>query len=617
MPVAALVGLIYFLPHVLFILDCWPDYHYPFLGSGDERGYCSQIRHAGEEGFLYSSPYFVEYERGKVPPFSSTIGCTALAARALGIPFEQVPVVLDFVAPAAVFLLLYALLVVLTGSVWLSALGAAAVLLTSLFTLGIPNMLLLAALELFSRLGVLTSYRGFPIDEIIPNTTFPFARLINPQVNFLSFGGALVFLALLAKRARLAYAVGFGLCCGFLFYVAPFYWMYLLTGTGLFGIFLAVRRDWPLLKFLCIAFFLALLIGVPWLYSTFLFFQTPEMKAFTDLGRLGLHTLPRAPFLAESEVLPVLVFLVFYPSKDRRYFFLACLLVGGLICENQHLVTGRQFGLFKYVLYVDGPVVWVALFTLIARFPEVRGHWGIVRRIRGNSRKTALALLALLVANGVGTQLVFYLARERRPIAAYEASAQRWKQYQSFYPDFEWLKHNATDRDVVLASDEVSTLLPCFTQVHVLVLHFAYSTPGMTEQELLERWFIKFRFFGLTPDEIGPYLDKHVLTSTNTPSLWYIDPRWGKLSFFDRSEYENVLARVSAAYREFCAEDLLQVLKKYHVTLVWLSAFEDEEFGLAQRGVDASQRPWLERLYESSRARIYRVRYPSETVREP
>ena len=610
---AFIVGSVYFLPHAFFILDCWPDYHYAFLGSGDERGYCSQIRQAVEEGFRYSNPYFIEYNDLRVPPFSSTIGCVALVAKLFSIPVEQVPAILDFVAPLAIFLLLYAMLFILTSAPWLSAVGATAVLLTSVFTLGVPSSLLVAGLEILSKLGILTSYKGFPIEEIIPNTTFPFSRLINPQVNFLPFGAGLLFLTLLARRARLAHVFGFGLACGSLFYIAPFYWMYLLAGCALFGIWMLVQKDARTLKYITGAFFLALLIGTPWLYSAYRFFLGPEMQSFHDLGRLGLHGLARVPFVAKSEVLPVLVFLLFYPSKDRRYSFLACLLLGGLACENQHLITGRQFGLFKFVLYVNGPVVWIALFSLLARFGETKTHWRAVRWVLGRRRAIALAGMTLLVVNGVATQLIFYLAEERRPLPAYEVSAQRWKRYQDFYPEFEWLKRMATSQDVILASDEISTLIPCLTQLHVVVLHFAYSTPMMTEQELLERWFVKFRFFGITPEDIGPYLDTHILVSTNTPSLWYINPSWGKLSFFSPVEYQRTLMRVAEEYRRFCEKDLLEVLRKYHVTLAWVSEFEDQEFDLTKRAVDPGSNPWLHCVYESPRARIYRVVHSGES----
>ena len=238
-----MVGIVYFLPHALFILDCWPRYHYPFLGSADERNYCSEIREAGEEGYRFSDPYLLEYkdEKNQTIPFS--VGIIALLARVFHLPLDQVPVLLDFLAPLGLFLLLYYLLVILTCSPWLSIVGASSVLLTSLVTLGMPNMMLTAILKLVTKLGIMTTYKGLLIEEILPNTTFPFSRLINPQVNFFPFIGGLIFLALLAKERRLFYVLGFGVSCGSLFYIAPFYWMYLLTGLGLLGLLMLITKE--------------------------------------------------------------------------------------------------------------------------------------------------------------------------------------------------------------------------------------------------------------------------------------------------------------------------------------------------------------------------------------
>jgi len=125
---ALLVGFLYFLPHALFIFDSWPHYHYPFLGSGDERHYCASIREAGEENFHVSNPFFVEHknEREFIPSYA--MGFAALLAKLFFLPLEQVAVLLDFLAPFGIFLILFSILFTLTRSPWLSIVGASAVL---------------------------------------------------------------------------------------------------------------------------------------------------------------------------------------------------------------------------------------------------------------------------------------------------------------------------------------------------------------------------------------------------------------------------------------------------------------------------------------------------------
>ena len=269
--------------------------------------------------------------------------------------------------------------------------------------------------------------------------------------------------------------------------------------------------------------------------------MSPEALEVRELSRFGLFNVPRTPFLSTREIVPVLLFLVLYPGKDRRYLFLASFLVGGLICENQHLVTGRQFAFFKYTLYTNGPVVWIALFTLLARFAEKKNNITLVRWIAEQAKPAAFVCLAGLFINGIFTQTVFYRAEKRQPLSAYEVSSSRWKSYQDYYPDFEWLKKNGSNQDVVLASEEVSTLIPCFTQLNILINHFVLASPAVSYQELLERWFVKFRFFDITPEEIRGYLDEHILVVTNTPTSLFFDQTWGRSSYADRARVRKTI----------------------------------------------------------------------------
>lgn len=603
-----LLGLVYFLPHALFIIDCWPEYHYPFLGSGDERYYCALIRESGEGRLLPSSQYFIEHKGKTIPLAMSSAAIVALASKAVSLPLEQTAMVLDFLAPCGIFLMLYYLSVLLTGSVWLSIAGSTAVLLTSVVMLGLPNLLLVAILKGGAQLGLLGTYHGIPIEEVIPNTTFGFSRLINPQVNFFPFGAALIFLTLLMRKNRPIFAVALGICIGVLFYLAPFFWMYLFAGMGLLVLYLLMKKDYTTLKYMGLATCVALVVATPWFYTTYKFLFLPKAGEMGEVSRFALNKVPRQFVFLNREIIPILLFLVLTPRKDRLYFYLSCLLLGGWVCENQHIVTGLQFGIFKFVMYTDGPVVWVALFTMLGRWGAFKKGFAPVRWAVEHPRVTGSLCLAALFANGVGTQVIFYRADNRRPLPAWEVSAKRWKSYQAYHPAFEWLKEHGTDRDVVLASDEVSTLIPCLTQLNVLVNHFAFGTPTMPGWELHERWFLKLKFFGITPEEVRDYLDTHILMSTNTPTMWFIEPRWGKLSYTDKAAYEALLDQVSEDYAEFYKQDLREGLKRYHVTHIWLSSFEDEEFLLAEKGIDPARLPFLECVYKSDRVSIYAMK---------
>jgi hypothetical protein len=369
-----------------------------------------------------------------------------------------------------------------------------------------------------------------------------------------------------------------------------------------------ITKDYGTLKYLGLAFALAIFIGSPSLYSAFESFVRAEAHEVRELSRFGLFSVPRKPFFFTRELVPVLLFLALYPGRDRRFLFLASFLLGGLICENQHLVTGRQFASFKYLLYTNGPVVWIALFTLLARFAERKNNVRLIRWIAEHAKPAALVCLAGLAVNGVFTQTVFYRADKRQPLSAYEVSSKRWKSYQDYYPDFEWLKQDGSNQDVVLASEEISTLIPCFTQLNVLINHFALACSAASYEELSERWFVKFRFFNITPEEIRDYLNEHVLVATNTPTSLYFDQTWGRSSYADESAYERLLKRVSEDYAVFYHnKDLLEALREYHVSYIWLSQFEDEEFLLTERGVTPAQQDYLKLVYQSDRVKIYRI----------
>ena len=586
---AVLVGAIYCLPHLLFLMEAGESYRYPFTAMPDERHYASRIHEIYDGHYAIANPDLKEY---KDSPYFWQPLCEILVGglgKLFGISIENLLVLSDFLFPLVLFLLMYGLASLLTESKMLAILAASAILMASILIFGPPQSLVYWASRLsFLHLNPLMS----------PKSSFLFSRSINPQCNLVFFFAFLLAIHGVIVRGKQTYSLLAGILMGAFFYCSFYYWSYAMAGSGILGCYLFFKKDLRTLWNLCIVILIGLLLSVPYWVG---FHELQTSPAYEEVVRRTYFVASHGAYLPKLEILAVVTFIVFCPVKDRSYVFLASFLLGGLLCENQQILTGKKMHPYHWSLYCQAPLAWIA-YALFAKAMGERGsgrQW--VSWIRKHGRGATAVLVALMLFNAIHTQFVYVYAKDREegPRPFYERSLPRWLYYQRYEPVLTWLNTNASRDTVILTSTDVSSLVTAFTHCNILVgwhTHI-YLVP---DQELLERWLLKSYFFDVPAAALYDVLEP------NLDGLCELCP-W-RFREDDRVVFRKDLENVYATMKQ---KSLLALLEQYHVEYVICSASEREEFRTEERGFDVSDYPFIREIVRSGDIALYKVETPS------
>jgi hypothetical protein len=572
---AFMVGLIYVAPHIAFILELGDDYHYPFLGMTDERHYAGRIREAYQGNYSLGNPFLLEHKDQPylTPPVPDV--ALALLFRAFGLSVEDGMVVSDFVFPILTFLLFYCFLQTLTRSFGISLLGTAFIMLCSVGILGFPHLFI----SFLGEIGLLPEGR-------IPNSSYLFSRAVNNQFNVIPFLITMICIYAIYQGKGYFYVILGGICQGIHYYIAPFYWGYVLMGSILLCVYLMWkpdnrRRAYPIIALNVIG----IVLSLPYWIHMFELMNTSVLDFMADRQSLRAS---RSIFLSKREFLTVLCFLLIYRRKDERYFFLASFLCGSLICENQQLVTGKTLSNYHFI-YTSGVIAVISMVVLYENLTNRVTGFEIIKGLREErwARPIAWALAIFLLINASYVQASYYLAERRKPLGASEMPRTRWQEYQSLYEPFQWLEQHAdSERDVIVASEEVSSLLPIFTDFDVLANRYAtiYVFPTT---DLIDRWLVRFRIYGVSDEELDSFLDRKVLPY----EIPYLAHMFGWKYQGIATLRHKTKQRLAVRYRQLTEERLPELLEQYHVRYILSSPYEDQEYHDPTLDVDLSKFP--------------------------
>jgi len=597
---AFVVGFIYVAPHVAFILELGDDYHYPFLGMTDERHYGGRIQEAYQGNYSLGNPFLLEYKDAPnvFPPLPDV--ALALLYRSFGLSVAEGLVVSDFVFPVLTFLLLYLFLHNLTRSFGISLLGAAFIMLCSVGILGFPHIFI----SFLGKIGWLPEGR-------IPNSSYLFSRAVNNQFNVIPFLITMICIHAVYEGKGYFYVILGGICQGMHYYIAPFYWGYVLMGSILLCVYLMWkpenrRRAYPIIALNAIG----IVLSLPYWINLFEIMNTP---IFAEMAERHSLRSSRSIFLSKREFLTVMCFLLLYRRRDERYFFFASFLCGSIICENQQLVTGKTLSNYHFI-YTSGVIAVVSMVILYENLTSPVSGFSFLKRLREGqwARAVAWTVAICLLINASYVQASYYLAERRKPLGASEMPRTRWKEYQYLYGPFQWLEQHAdSERDVIVASEEVSSLLPIFTDLNVLANRYATSYVFPTS-DLIDRWLVRFRIYGVSDEELDSFLDRKVLPY----EIPYLAHMFGWKHQGVETLRHKTKQRLAARYRQLTEERLPELLKKYHVRYILSSPFEDQEVHDPTLDVDLSKFPGDD-LFQVAKAYGKYAVTPIDAKKEP
>lgn len=469
---AVIIGCIYVYPDLKFIYGLKDNYHgITLTGTTDELTYLGRIN-AFYKGNDFTLSGFDNYEEAGKPwtfGFFPEVFLGAIG-KLLGISVVNLDILMSFLLPALLFILIYILVSKLSGgSFYIS-------LVTSSFILLGYNVFTIRA-SILKRIFSLV----FP-------TPLWFLRPISPQFNHIMLILALLFIykALDSKKAYsfwIAAAV-----VGLLFYTYSYYWTFIYTGLFVLIALFAIGKNFNLCGKIILMIAVSFTISIPYWIN---FWHLIHFSSYSDLLFFNDVKSARAPIIPLAH-LAFIAFIIFANYKKRNtleFCFMAAFLIGGLVCINQHLVTGKSFLPGNWINYSNKTFLIIALFSSLDNF---RGSYFIKKFDKKLPIPIAVSLfLSALLFLGFKQQDNYYNA---------------WKfaytRKQSLGGAFSWLKEHAQKDDVVLVNpfNSMRQEFPAFADI--LVYTDCYSFLPVTDltlrskEALEDRYFIGLRLFG-------------------------------------------------------------------------------------------------------------------------
>ncbi len=358
-----LVSFLYGLQHVLFLYENdWKYKNVVFMSlykSWDAGHYLTQIKEVYEGNHQLSNAYFAEYKNTVPSPWPLfPLYITASIGKKLGLQVQHLAVFMDFCLPPLIFFFTYLLLATICSVKSVSIAGAYVLVLTPHF-LHVPFSL---GRQLFEKSFQLWSFVSALLNEA--HCFNCFSRPINPQLTFtfLIMSLCCFFKGITTQKYRyfaLAVMMGITLSYSYVFFST---YLYVVLGTGTLISLCLKKWNYCRASFFVLA--LILIGSAPFWYMTFTF---PK----TELSQMAWMTKSHAPiFTIQFGVILAGCGILWHALRKgilRTIPGIAALslLLSGVICVNQHVITGIFVQPGHYINYVI-PQSMILAVSLIA-----------------------------------------------------------------------------------------------------------------------------------------------------------------------------------------------------------------------------------------------------------
>jgi len=538
---AVLIGLIHYFPQILFEYQLGKDYQGVYiLTSSDEYTKVAKVQEIYDGHYLSANALAYEY-KDSLPP--GGVNLTELLIGLIGQIFHlsaiQITLLLKFILPIILFLLLYYLSFLITGSKLASLITPSLILLGS--QLKSPQLIP----AIINRI-INFQFKGFLI----------YLRPSHPSFSSIFFFSAFIFLFLFFKTKKLSYGFLAGLALGFLFYIYAFFWAFTLVVFGVIIGYAILKRDWPFLKKTLLILLLGLSLGSFYLYT---YFHYGPAETTIDSFQLRQAFFYTRHFIFDKIV--IITFLLyslflFYLHKKgkfrKEFLFPYFLVIASLIVANQQVITGREIQYHHWYWFTNLPSAFFALSILVIYLLENL-------KIKNFLKKTIISLILLfLIIFGLGLQY-----------SSYQADFSDYQYYQNYSYIFNWLNKNTTKDSVVYSDYYLSDFIPAFTHNNVYwanPIQYNATTPLV---RVLDNYFIYIKVnFDIDQNEIRSYLQEHKEeVSYLVLSFKVIEAQCGG----NRICYpDEILDFLAERYKKFLQLPLEEQIKKYRLDyLVW------------------------------------------------
>lgn len=556
---AIIVGLIYVLPNIFFIMTLGENYHgLPMMQTANEDFYLARIQKIMDGHSLLGPAVFYENRnQGSLTPAGGEI-LYALAGCLFRLSPVNVLIASRFILLFILFLLIYSLIHLVSVNIY-----------------SISNKLNAVAGALFITLGYdLIDFKTawlFLTGQINGGNFLIWTRPVNPIMGGIFLLAFLLCLWAIIRpgRNRKVAIAGAGIFLALAIYSYFFSWGVAVSVLAILGIIYILEKRIDLLKSLAYVGLTALILTLPYWYFSWQLSGQPEYKQallrnglfYTHypvlnkvlLAALAVYALITIFLFIKRKTLPLWSELMNSEEQKNRlqdwYIFSVVLLLGGLWAFNQQVITGRTVWPFHFVQYTI-PLAIIAVLALFYNLTAVK--WP----------KICLTILSAIVAVSLGWG-IFSQAKIYKIYYNYYAGLQ------TYGPLFDWLNNQPKD-SVVFVLDETNNfynlngLVPAFTHANVYASTWAYNL--IDPDRIYDSYLAGLRLKAVTADGIDNYIKEN-----RAEAAGFLFSNWkglyGIKQFPDFSDslLEERLKQLPENYKEFYAKDFRQALSKYRL----------------------------------------------------
>lgn len=584
---AFLVGMIYVLPHVVFMISLGDGYRgIPMMQTANEDEYLFRIQEIVDGHPLLGSPVFYEYKNQ--PPLSPPGGefFYALPAMVLGVSPANVLIASRFFLPFILFLLIYIFIWQLTGgeNIWSNTFNAIAG--AFFITLGYDLV------DYRSLWGALFGEQSFGSGFLL------WSRPVNPILGAIFLFSFLICVWKVTEKkiVRALPVIGGAIFLALMIASYFFSWGIAVSVAGLLTLLCVLRKEYKTAAIFFGVLILGFLLASPYWYGAWRASQSPWYA--DSLLRSGL-------FYTHYPLLNKLLLLtfVFYfcvllfdgirqyrngkiiKSLPERQWFCFAMLLGGLWAYNQQIITGRTVWPYHFVQYTIPLSIAV---VAILMYAEIRKY----------SRHVWMAWVVVAIAASLTFGIYVQVGTYRN---VYAADRDR----QRYAPLFDWFNQQEKDCVVLTAGKSESfanfdSAIPAFTHCNLYDSAWTYSL--MPEERIYHNLLVRLALDGATAESIEEYLEEHagdvrLYLATNWKGLF----KTGDFPDFSDTRLEERLWRLPGDFREFAKKDFKFELKKYRLDYIFIN-----EAPLNRATSDLVKK--MESVYNAGNFNVYRFR---------
>lgn len=483
-----------------------------------------------------------------------------IMGKSFNIPFVPLLIFTNCVLPVALFLALFYFLFILTKSHNLSLLGSSFILLS-----GFPEIITHFINGSYIELRFLSWDVTYTLMFFILCAIFTYKSIVNSKIAYISLAG--VFF-------------------GSLFYCHPSAWSYIIISYTLFSLYLLFKNRFTQLGTLVFIFLIGLIISVPYWLNLSRLMKLPYFSEL--LIRVGLFY-SHQPELLKLPIIALLLFIFLYRKRDLIFYFISSFLLAAFLSMNQQVISGVNPGAWRWYLYIAKHIALIAGVVLLNNL-LIQNSEFLEKIFQGfNYKRVKIFFLglvfAILMVTGLYSQVYYY-----------EKWRDEQKEKQALYDAFQWLNSHTEVDSVILAPDFASMQLSTYTHNNTYVVSPIFESV-MPNAEIIERYFIFARLFGLNSEEVIKYIQKYTSVwfgmRTDVPKYKYYDDSF-RLKAISEVVYND--------YNYFQKQDLLGLLRRYRIDYIF---YNPEEIMLSK--IDLNTYPFLSKLYDKSGIQIYKL----------